>query len=74
MVCEGVIALIWAAAGCALYEVSGGLNTGLQDVLDGVVGVDEDADGHAHRHDNQADAEDGVDLASPRSPASTWAA
>ena len=33
MVCEGVIALIWAAAGCALYEVSGGLNTGLQDVL-----------------------------------------
>ena len=33
MVCEGVIALIWAAAGCALYEVTGGLNTGLQDVL-----------------------------------------
>ena len=33
MVCEGVIALIWAAAGCALYEVTGGLNTGLQAVL-----------------------------------------
>lgn len=33
MVCEGVIALIWAAAGCALYEVTGGLNTGLSDVL-----------------------------------------
>ena len=33
MVCEGVIALIWAAAGCSLYEVTGGLNTGLQDVL-----------------------------------------
>lgn len=33
MVCEGVIALIWAAAGCALYEVTGGLNTGLNAVL-----------------------------------------
>ena len=33
MVCEGVIALIWAAAGCSLYEVTGGLNTGLQAVL-----------------------------------------
>ncbi len=29
MVCEGIIALIWAAAGCALYEITGGLNTGL---------------------------------------------
>ncbi len=33
MVCEGVIALIWAAAGCAIYEVTGGLNTGLQEAL-----------------------------------------
>ena len=33
MVCEGVIALIWAAAGCSLYEVTGGLNTGLQAAL-----------------------------------------
>ena len=29
MVCEGIIALIWAAAGCSLYAVTGGLNTGL---------------------------------------------
>ena len=33
MVCEGVIALIWAAAGCSLYEVTGGLNTGLAQAL-----------------------------------------
>lgn len=33
MVCEGIIALIWAAAGCALYPVIGGLNTGLQEAL-----------------------------------------
>ncbi|MGI6029615.1 MAG: carbon starvation protein A [Candidatus Heteroscillospira sp.] len=33
MVCEGVIALIWAAAGCSIYEVTGGLSTGLQAVL-----------------------------------------
>jgi carbon starvation protein CstA len=33
MVCEGVIALIWAAAGCSIYEVSGGLSTGLQEAL-----------------------------------------
>ena len=33
MVCEGIIALIWAAAGCSLYEVTGGLNTGLQAAL-----------------------------------------
>lgn len=35
MVAEGIIALIWAAAGCALYEVTGGLNTGLAEVLAG---------------------------------------
>ncbi|MBR2259195.1 MAG: carbon starvation protein A [Blautia sp.] len=33
MVAEGVIALIWAAAGCSLYEVTGGLSTGLAGVL-----------------------------------------
>ena len=33
MIAEGCIALIWAAAGCSLYEVTGGLNTGLQAVL-----------------------------------------
>ncbi len=33
MVCEGVIALIWAATGCSLYAVTGGLNTGLQEAL-----------------------------------------
>ncbi len=33
MVCEGVIALIWAAAGCSLYEVTGGLNTGLAEIM-----------------------------------------
>ena len=32
---EGIIALIWAAAGCALYEVTGGLNTGLAEALAG---------------------------------------
>ena len=35
MVCEGIIALIWAAAGCAIYEVTGGLNTGLDAALAG---------------------------------------
>ena len=35
MVAEGVIALIWAAAGCSIYEVTGGLSTGLQEVLAG---------------------------------------
>ena len=35
MVAEGVIALIWAAAGCAIYKVTGGLSTGLSDVLAG---------------------------------------
>lgn len=33
MVSEGVIALIWAAAGCSLYSVTGGLNTGLAEAL-----------------------------------------
>ena len=33
MVCEGIIALIWAAAGCSLYEVTGGLNTGLAEIM-----------------------------------------
>ena len=33
MVSEGVIALVWAAAGCSLYAVTGGLNTGLAEVL-----------------------------------------
>ena len=33
MVAEGVIALIWAAAGCAVYEVTGGLSTGLKEIL-----------------------------------------
>ncbi len=33
MVMEGIIALIWAAAGCAVYERTGGLMTGLQEML-----------------------------------------
>ncbi len=33
MIMEGIIALIWAAAGCAVYEKTGGLMTGLQDIL-----------------------------------------
>ena len=33
MVMEGIIALIWAAAGCAIYEKTGGLMTGLQEML-----------------------------------------
>ena len=35
MVAEGIIALVWAAAGCALYEKSGGLSTGLAEILKG---------------------------------------
>ena len=35
MVAEGCIALVWAAAGCAIYEKTNGLNTGLQDILNG---------------------------------------
>ncbi len=33
MVAEGVIALIWAAAGCSIYQVTNGLNIGLKSVL-----------------------------------------
>lgn len=33
MVSEGIIALIWAAAGCAVYEKTGGLMTGLTKIL-----------------------------------------
>ncbi len=33
MTAEGVIALIWAAAGCAVYESTGGLSTGLAAAL-----------------------------------------
>ena len=33
MVCEGIIALIWAAAGSAVYEKTGGLTSGLTDML-----------------------------------------
>ena len=33
MVAEGIIALVWAAAGCSLYAVEGGLNTGLKEAL-----------------------------------------
>ncbi len=29
MVCEGIIALVWAAAGCSLYEITNGQMTGL---------------------------------------------
>ena len=30
MVCEGIIALVWAAASCALFPIEGGLMTGLK--------------------------------------------
>ncbi len=33
MIMEGIIALIWAAAGCAVYVKTGGLMTGLQEML-----------------------------------------
>lgn len=33
MVAEGIIALIWAAAGCSVYAVTDGLNTGLSEAL-----------------------------------------
>ncbi len=33
MVGEGIIALIWAAAGCAIYEKTGGLSTGLSAII-----------------------------------------
>ena len=35
MVGEGIIALIWAAAGCAIYEKTGGLSTGLLESING---------------------------------------
>jgi len=35
MASEGVITLVWAAAGCAIYEKTGGLSTGLQEILAG---------------------------------------
>lgn len=34
MAAEGVIALIWAAAGCSLYKVTGGLSTGLAEIME----------------------------------------
>ena len=33
MVCEGIIALIWAAAGCALYTIADGKMVGLAEIL-----------------------------------------
>ncbi|MCR5303008.1 MAG: carbon starvation protein A [Lachnospiraceae bacterium] len=33
MVAEGCIALVWAAAGCSIYAVTDGLNTGLAEIL-----------------------------------------
>jgi len=36
MVCEGVIALIWAAAGCAMYAITDGHTTGLAAALGAV--------------------------------------
>ena len=33
MVCEGVIALVWAAASCALFKIEGGLMTGLKEAM-----------------------------------------
>lgn len=33
MVCEGVIALIWAAASCALFSIEGGVMSGLKDAM-----------------------------------------
>ena len=35
MCAEGCIALVWAAAGCAIYEKTGGLSTGLAEILKG---------------------------------------
>ena len=34
MVCEGIIALIWAAASCALFATEGGKMTGLAEVIE----------------------------------------
>ncbi len=33
MICEGIIALIWAAAACALFPIEGGLMTGLHEAM-----------------------------------------
>ena len=33
MVCEGIIALIWAAASCALFSIDGGKMAGLQEAI-----------------------------------------
>ena len=33
MVCEGIIALVWAAASCALFSIEGGRMTGLQEAM-----------------------------------------
>ena len=33
MIAEGCIALVWAAAGCSIYEATDGLNTGLAEIL-----------------------------------------
>ena len=33
MVCEGIIALVWAAASCALFSTEGGLMTGLKEAM-----------------------------------------
>ena len=38
MVAEGIIALIWAAAGCALYEVTGGQSAAIYDVCSKTMG------------------------------------
>ena len=33
MVCEGIIALVWAAASCALFKIEGGKMTGLKEAM-----------------------------------------
>ena len=33
MVCEGIIALVWAAASCALFEITDGTMTGLKEAM-----------------------------------------
>ena len=33
MVCEGIIALVWAAASCALFSIDGGKMTGLKEAM-----------------------------------------
>jgi len=33
MVCEGIIALVWAAASCALFPIEGGVMTGLKEAM-----------------------------------------